>query len=240
VISTLLLLGALTAQAGDQELFNQARSLWDQGQQQEAFKACKELIKKYPTSKYVPEAYLMFAEYFFDNAQLDKALQAYKKVTEFKDSKVYSYALYKMGWCYFNLNKFDKALALFVNVVKHCDKQDRSAGEKSKLRTEALNDLTLAYSHAKGAKAAPAFFQKLAPNEAGQLLLALAGMYFGDGKYKDAMEVYRELLPRRAATSVEDHRLRGPDRIDAQRTAGGSPVGRSLHPAGPMPALAIR
>jgi len=194
VIATILLLGALIAQAGDQELFNRARSLWDEGQQQEALKAGKELIKKYPTSKYVPEAYLMFADYYFDNAQLDKALLAYKKVAEFKNSGVYPYALYKMGWCYFNLNKFDKGLAQFVSVVKYCDKQESSTGKKSEMRAEALNDLTLAYSRAKGAKAAPAFFQKLAPNEAGQLLATLAGMYFGDGKYKDAIEVYRHLI----------------------------------------------
>lgn len=194
VISSLLLLWALTAQAGDQEIFNRVKTLWDEGQQVEAIKACKELIKKYPTSKYVPDAYLMFAEYYFDNAKIDKALLAYKKVTEYRDSKIYSYALYKMGWCYFNLNKFDKALAQFVGVVNYCDKQERATGEKSEMRVEALNDLTLAYSRAKGAKAAPAFFQKLAPNEAGQLLSALAGMYFGDGKYKDAMELYRHLI----------------------------------------------
>ena len=194
VISSLLLLWALTAQAGDQEIFNRVKTLWDEGQQTEALKACKELIKKYPTSKYVPEAYLMFAEYYFDNAKIDKALLAYKKVAEFKDSKVYLYALYKTGWCFFNLNKFDKALAQFVSVVKYCDKQEPDPEKKNKLCGEALNDLTLAYSRAKGAKTAPAFFQKLAPNEAGQLLATLAGMYFGDGKYKDAIEIYRHLI----------------------------------------------
>ena len=192
--SVLLAIFVLSAQAGDEEIFKRAQDLWDQGQQVEALKAVKELIKHYPTSKYVPEAYLMIAEYYFDNAQLDKALLAYKKITQYKNSKVYSFALYKMGWCYFNLNKFDKALAQFVSVVKYCDKQERDSGGKNKLCVEVLNDLALTYSHVKGAKTAPAFFQKLAPNEAGKLLLALAGMYFGDGKYKDAMEVYRHLI----------------------------------------------
>jgi tetratricopeptide (TPR) repeat protein len=200
VISFLLVVAALAAnaqpQAGDQELFDRARALWDQGQQEEALDACGDFIKHFPKSKYVPDAYLMFAEYYFDNAKPDKALLSYKKVTEFKDSKVFPYALYKMGWCYFNLQKFDKALAQFTSVVKYYDKQERATGEKSELRLEALNDLTRAYSHAKAAKAAPAFFLSLAPNEAGKLLTALAGMYFGDGKYQDAVTIYRHIVGR--------------------------------------------
>jgi len=194
VISFLFAVLALAAQAGDQEIFERAQALWDQGQQMEALKTCKELIKNFPTSKYVPDAYLMFGEYYFDQAKLNKALMAYKKVTQFKNSAVFSYALYKTGWCYFNIHEFKRALEQFVAVVKHCDKEEQSTGQKSKLRLEALNDATLAYSHAGKASAAPAFFKRLAPKETGKLLSALAGMYLGDGKYRDAMEVYRHLI----------------------------------------------
>jgi tetratricopeptide (TPR) repeat protein len=200
--SILLAVFVLSAQSGDEEIFKRVRALWDQGQQVEALKACKELIKNYPNSKYVPDAYLMFGEYYFDQAKLNKALMAYKKVTQYKDSKVYSYALYKTGWCYFNTHEFKRALEQFVAVVKHCDKEEQATGQKSKLRLEALNDATLAYSHAGKASAAPAFFKRLAPNETGKLLPALAGMYFGDGKYKDAMDVYRHLIAK-AGCSVE-------------------------------------
>jgi len=197
VISLLLVVLALAAQAGDQEIFRRAQSLWDQGQYKESLKACRDLIKNYPTSKYVPEAYLMFGEFYFDHAKLRKALMAYKKVTQFKDSKVYSYALYKTGWCYFNIQEFDKALATFVFVVKH------ETGQQSKLRREALNDTVLAYSHAGKANAAPAFFKRLAPREALALLEKLAGMYYGNGKLQDAVFIYQHLLSKEQCSPEE-------------------------------------
>jgi tetratricopeptide (TPR) repeat protein len=195
--SILLAVFVLSAQSGDEEIFKRVRALWDQGQQVEALKACKELIKNYPNSKYVPDAYLMFGEYYFDQAKLNKALMAYKKVTQYKDSKVYSYALYKTGWCYFNIQEFEKALATFVSVVKH------ETGRQSNLRREALNDTVLAYSHAGKANAAPAFFKRLAPNEAGKLLAALAGMYLSNGKAKDAILVYQYLLSKEKCSPHE-------------------------------------
>ena len=193
-ISVLLTVFALAAQTSDQELIKRAHALWDQGQQKEALKTCKDLIKNYPTSKYVPDAYLMFGEFYFDHAKIEKALMAYKKVTEFKDSKVYSYALYKTGWCYFNRQEFKRALEQFVAVVKHCDKQKRETGQEPKLRREALNDTVLAYSHAGKANAAPAFFKRLAPQEALSLLEKLAGMYYGNAKLQDAVLLYQHLL----------------------------------------------
>lgn len=194
VISILLVLTALAAQASDQELFERARSLWDQGQRQEAARAYRDLIKNYPTSKYVPDAYLAFGEYYFDQGKIGKALKVYKKVVDFKDSKVYSYAMYKMGWCYFNITDYDRALEQFVTVVKYCDSQRQKTGQEPKLRIEALNDAALAYSHAGKANAAPAFFKRLAPKEAGKLLERLAGMYYGDAKLQDAVFLYQHLL----------------------------------------------
>jgi tetratricopeptide (TPR) repeat protein len=180
-----------------------AQALWDQGQQVEALKTCKDLIKNYPRSKYLPDAYLMFGEYYFDQAKIEKAMMAYKKVTQFKGSKVYSYALYKTGWCYFNIHEFKRALEQFVTVVKHCDKQKRKTGQEPKLRREALNDAVLAYSHAGNAKSAPAFFKRLAPQEARSLLEKLAGMYYGDEKLKDAVVIYQHLLSKEQCSPRE-------------------------------------
>jgi tetratricopeptide (TPR) repeat protein len=202
-ISILLVLTALAAQSSDQELLERAMTLWDQGQYKEALKSCKDLIKNYPTSKYVPDAYLMFGEFYFEHAKIEKALMAYKRVVEFKDSKVYTYAMYKMGWCYFNIMEYDRALAEFVAVVRQCDKQQRETGQESKLRREALNDVALVFSHAKKANTAPAFFKRLAPKEAGSLLVKLGGIYYGDGKFKDAVLIYHHLLSKEQCSPRE-------------------------------------
>lgn len=208
VISILLLLAALSAQArqqqaSDQELFQRAGTLWDRSQYKEALKVYKHLIKVYPTSKYVPDAYLAFGEFYFDQAKLKKALMAYKKVAEFKDSVVYPYALYKMGWCYYNAQEFDRALEQFVTVVKLYEKQERATGVKTKLRREALNDTVLVYSHDQKANAAPVFFKRLAPKEAGSLLVKLGGIYYGAGKYKEAVLIYQHLLVKEQCSPQE-------------------------------------
>ncbi len=201
--SILLAIFVLSAQTGDEEIFKRANTLWDQGQRVEALKACKELIKNYPTSKHVPDAYLMFGEFYFGQAKLNKALMAYKKVVEFRNSKVYTYAMYKTGWCHYNLQQFDQALAQFVEVVKHCDKPESAAAKKSKLRTEALNDIVLVFSQIKEAKSAPAFFKRLAPQETRSLLEKLAGMYYGQAKLENAVFLYQHLLSKEQCSPME-------------------------------------
>jgi tetratricopeptide (TPR) repeat protein len=203
VTTIFLALTILASPHGDQLLLMRAQALWDQGKKQEAARAYRDLIKNYPNSKYVPEAYLAFGEYYFDEGKIEKALMAYKKVTQYKGSKVYSYALYKTGWCYFNIHEFEKALEQFVTVVKHCDKQKRKTRQEPKLRREALKDAVLAYSHAGKANAAPAFFKRLAPNEAGKLLEVLAGMYLADGKAKDAIITYQHLISKEKCSPRE-------------------------------------
>jgi TolA-binding protein len=99
VTTIFLALTILASPHGDQLLFIRAQALWDQGKKQEAARAYRDLIKNYPNSRYVPEAYLAFGEYYFDEGKIEKALMAYKKVIQYKGSKVYSYAMYKAGWC---------------------------------------------------------------------------------------------------------------------------------------------
>ena len=76
------------------------------------------LIKDYPNSKYIPDAYLSFAEYYFDKGEMDNALKFYEKVEQFPKSSVYPYAVYKKGWCYINLGDYKTALETFVGVVR--------------------------------------------------------------------------------------------------------------------------
>jgi cellulose synthase operon protein C len=176
----------------DQVLFYLASSLWDMEQYKEALTTYRQMIKDYPNSKYVPDAYLAFGEYYFDKALLDKALMAYKKVADYKESKVYPYALYKQGWCYYNLHEWDKAKEMFQSVIYLADMGVK--GNRIEIRKEALKDFTLTYSQEGSATAAPRIFKRLAPKEAQQMLINLAGMYFGDGQDKKAILLYTYLI----------------------------------------------
>lgn len=178
----------------DQVLFYLGSSLWDLEKYKNALSVYKEMIRAYPDSKWVPDAYLAFGEYYFDKADLDRALMAYKKVSEFPDSEIYPYALYKQAWCYFNLHEWKKAKDKFREVIALADLEKGTTGRKIQIRKEALNDFTLTYSHEGSAKDAPRIFTDMAPAEAHKLLINLASMYFDDGKDKKAVILYRWLI----------------------------------------------
>lgn len=93
----------------------------------------QEVIDKYPDSPFAPESYIQLAEYYFkpredklDEEQnileLRKAIQLYKKVLGYKDSKRYDEALYKLGWSYYKLASqdpayYNDAITYFVAVT---------------------------------------------------------------------------------------------------------------------------
>ena len=93
----------------------------------------QEVIDKYPDSHFAPESYIQLAEYYFkpredkmDEEQsvleLRKAIQLYKKVLRYRDSKRYDEALYKLGWSYYKLagqdpQYYNDAIGYFMAVA---------------------------------------------------------------------------------------------------------------------------
>jgi tetratricopeptide (TPR) repeat protein len=103
----------------DLALLYLSEALWDAGNLKESLSVFKELIAAHPKSPYLPDAYLAFGEYYFDQAEPEKALLAYMKVGEHEDSPVYPYSVYKRGWCHFRLGELDlarKQLALLARA----------------------------------------------------------------------------------------------------------------------------
>ena len=102
----------------DEVLFRLAYLLTSVKKEDQAREFFHRLIKDYPNSKYIPDAYLSFAEYYFDKGEMDSALKFYEKVEQFPKSSVYPYAVYKKGWCYVNQGDYKTALETFVGVVR--------------------------------------------------------------------------------------------------------------------------
>ncbi len=156
----------------------------------EARKAYDKLLKNYPQSKYVPEAHLAFADYFFEAGQLDDAESRYKQVLKFPKSTAYWYAMYKMGWIHLNKQRYQEALETFFAVAQ---------ATKGDPKNEVLNraskkDFVRAYAEiGKADKAYPAF-QRVDPKFAFDMLAILADLYLEQGKSDKAIYVYQELM----------------------------------------------
>ena len=151
-----------------------------------------------------PIAWLAFGEYYFNNSkglrpELVKALAAYKKASSYPENKVYLYSLYKQGWCYFNLADFPQSLDMFKTVIQFADLQSSlNSGNKLKLAKDARRDYVLAYSRYGSALAAKDDFQKVGgPDNWWAMLKGLAGLYYDDGKDKESILVYRQLIRER-------------------------------------------
>src|SRR6185436_7901243 len=90
----------------DMALFYYGYTLQGGKYMKEARAVYDKLLKNYPNSKYVPEAHLAFADYYFEIGQLANAESRYQMVLKFPRSTAYWYAKYKLGWIHLNLQRF--------------------------------------------------------------------------------------------------------------------------------------
>ncbi|HEU0033612.1 MAG TPA: tetratricopeptide repeat protein [Kofleriaceae bacterium] len=148
------------------------------------------LLKNYPNSKYVPEAHLAFAEYYFEAGQLADAEARYRQVLKFPKSSAYWYAMYKMGWIHLNLQRFQEALETFFQVAQ-ATKNDK---KQEILNRAAKKDFVRAYAEIGKADKAYAAFQRVDNKYAFDMLTILADLYLEQGKSDKAIYTYQELM----------------------------------------------
>jgi TolA-binding protein len=81
----------------DEVLFSLA-SLVGAEHQVEARELFHRLIREYPRSRYIPDAYLAFAQFYFEQGEMNAARRFYEKVASFPRARLRGYALYKRVW----------------------------------------------------------------------------------------------------------------------------------------------
>jgi len=146
------------------------------------------LTKEFPRSRFIPDALLAKAEYFFNNRQMVEAIQVYQRVARFRGSPLAPYAEYKIGWCYLNLKQYRRALAQFVRVAKG------SRGGKNLVRA-ARKDVVRAYTHIGVPERAYNFFMNVGkgrPQVAKMMYLLLGTMYYAQGKNVESIKVFKD------------------------------------------------
>ncbi|MBL8922540.1 MAG: tetratricopeptide repeat protein [Myxococcaceae bacterium] len=183
----------------------------DEKNQKKALASYKRLIEKYQKSKYLPDAYLAVGEWHFNGSkgkrdQLEKALDNYKNASKYPDNQVYGYALYKQGWCHFNMADYEKAMDQFKTVILYAKMQGAEEVEgKGKSRRqglvkEARNDYVRAYSRGGGTPTeAKDRFNKLVdkPDDLRLMMKQLANLYYEDGKDREAAVTFDMLIKER-------------------------------------------
>ena len=182
----------------DEVLFSLAFALQELDQFEKARSVYRRLIKDYPNSRFVPNAYLSFAEYYFnEESDMEAAGKFYRKVLEFppKGNSVYGYALYKIAWVEYNRERYRQSLQGFVDILEFAQK-NKYANDAKNLAKQARKELVLPYSRYGSPGKALQFFRRYARNdaEAHEMLENLAELYYDTGQWPQAITVYHKLM----------------------------------------------
>ena len=189
----------------DEAIYYYAFELGELGEEEKMKAAYQRLINDFPNSVYIAQAYLAFADFYYGKGEIGNAVRLYERVTQFKDSPVYAYALYKLAWCHLNPigefdARYDKSLSFFVATI-NATKEGRAGSEANgkQLRRDARRDLVRAYVHASRPSRAWEFFTTHGngpgkdEQDARRMMELLANQYFGDGQYTESTFIYERL-----------------------------------------------
>jgi TolA-binding protein len=191
----------------DEVLFFLGENLTKQGRHEEALAAYKILVTRYDKSRYLPDAWMAFGEYYFNVADRSKrdqnlknALKAYQRAASYTESTVYGYAMYKQAWVFYNLARWAEALDLFRAVIFFGDLPTSTLAPDKKLVLvkEARKDYVRTYSHVGAPEAARDDFRRVGGDQGWlDMLRSLSGLYYDEGKDREAILTFHQLIQER-------------------------------------------
>lgn len=163
--------------------------------QKEGVKYLDDLVQLHPRSRYVAQAYLSLGEHHFETDNLWSAKNAYEQITNnFQRSSMFNYALYKLGWVYFNLAEFEKTVQVFQKVVASIGSTKNRA--RIEFRSQALNDLIVTWVEIDdGWRAARTYFLKqVGEEDTYKKLEKMAALLVAKDKDDEAVDLYNHLI----------------------------------------------
>lgn len=202
----------------DDAYYNKAYLLEEMEEVEAARQIFQTIIDEFPESPYAPEAYMKLAESYFypepgdDMAKtivkLNKAIQLYKNVLQYKDSPRYDEALYKLGWSYYRLagenpEYYTDAILYFLAVVKDIEKlKDLDPTGKlvrTDVKPEALEFIAASFVDSvyskSGVTNARRFLERMGMPEFGiKILENMGDRYAKITRWQRAIEAYSTLL----------------------------------------------
>lgn len=159
------------------------------------------ITTNYTKSSIYPDALLELGELYYNQENFTTALEQFKKIEAFPNSKAYPYGTYKSAWCYYNLKENDLAINKLKSVVENNPASDTS-GHKYNMRKEALRDLTLFVENNIPPEDLYSFFRKLtADAELGDVMINLANLYESHSLHKEINVFIKEFIEKNEMNS---------------------------------------
>jgi cellulose synthase operon protein C len=163
-----------------------------------------ELIARYPRSRFATEAWVRIGEYYFDEYTQPNALanaaDAYEHAILDANHPLYDKALYKLGWTYYRMDRFDEAVARFLTLADFYEAQAKKAGKEEvggDLRGEALQYTAISLADDKwgSLEKAKALFAKMGGRRyESEVYRRMGDVYFDQTRHTEAIDSYRLVL----------------------------------------------
>ena len=182
----------------DEVLFFLGFNFYQLANEKEGIKHFSELEARFPKSSYLYEARFQLGEHYFKMRKWKESFKYYKKVAKNKRGKFYFFALYKMAWSAYKMDKTLQGLALLEKIIKE-GKAFQVVSDRNQtfvFTEEAIQDLVLFYTYSnKPPEQAKSFFLNLLDREkAWTLLTKLAYAYRDTGKTRGVLVLFDELI----------------------------------------------
>jgi TolA-binding protein len=168
-----------------------------------------QLVNQHKDSMLLADTYLALGEFYFYKHDMEKAKDNYKNAMEAskgkpdKETKVYPFAVYKLGWAYYNskvksdketMENIDKGITAFKLAIKIAEKDKDNPGSFN-LRQEAINDLIMIYAETEKIDEAMEYFNRIGEKESFyDMLERLGNIYEDNGENNKAIDVFGRLL----------------------------------------------
>jgi TolA-binding protein len=179
-----------------------AYCLGEMGQGLEAQAAYQALIQRYPTSAFVPEAWIRLGDWHFDDVAADslrQAASAFSMLYAYPEHPLYARAVYKLGWTAYRMDDFQQAVESFANLLDFYVARARRSGEKpgGDVWPEAIQYTAISFTDQKwgGVEKAKAFFAaRGAPPYQAEVFGKMGDVYYEETRFAAAVEAYRVVL----------------------------------------------
>ncbi|UCF88787.1 MAG: tetratricopeptide repeat protein, partial [bacterium] len=177
-------------------LYGLAYCYTEQGDPDRAADGYARLIGDFPQTRYAVEINMRLGEHHFALEDLQRAIGYYRYVIDKGEPEYVEKALYKLGWCYYNLDRYEEAVDAFFAVL---DLNEGGVQTVDSLAGESMDIIARSYAESGGT---PALVKRIRVRENdpyGPLILyKLAELYRDRSFFPEAIGTFRtyiELFP---------------------------------------------
>jgi tetratricopeptide (TPR) repeat protein len=178
--------------------------LGEMGRTGEAIQVYGDLVRKFPESRHVLEAWVRIGDLSFEEGStesLQRAVQAYAKLQHRPDHPLFPHATYMLGWTWYRVDDLPRAVDAFARLLDHHVDVGKRTGRPpgGELWNEGIRYTALSYAEPKwdGVRKAREWFARAGARPwEGAVYMRLGDALFEQTRFLAAIDAYKLLLAR--------------------------------------------